>query len=155
MSVMQKGGYQWRLLSQKKVTNQSLPFARKHAFRMKLNAFYWEVTMTKSHDHGSTIAVVSTGADFQFFRQAVLFHDQRVVARRCHRGRNVAKDCTAIVLDLACFPVHETVSANDFAAESRANSLMSKTDTKNGNLAGKVANDRDALSGFLRRARPW
>src|SRR5512146_3155254 len=107
MSVMQKGGYQWRLLSQKKVTNQSLPFARKHAFRMKLNAFYPEVTMTKSHDHGSTIAIVSPGADFQLFRQASFLHNQRVVARRCHRRRNIAKNCAAVVLDLAGLPMHE------------------------------------------------
>jgi hypothetical protein len=56
------------------------------------------------------------------------------------------------VLDLAGFSVHEFGSAYDFAPKGHTDGLMSKADSEDWSLAGKMADQVDADSGFLRRA---
>jgi hypothetical protein len=57
-------------------------------------------------------------------------------------------------LDFAGFAVHQFGSTHDFAAERRADGLMSQTHSQHRHIARKMADQFNADSGLLRRARP-
>lgn len=108
--------------------------------------------MAQAHDHAGAAILRGVGTDFEIFRQAFFFHDQGVIARGGHRRGKALEDGFAVVLDLAGFAMHQFRGTHDFAAESCADGLMSQADPEQGNFAGKMADQVDADSGFLRRA---
>src|SRR5579864_309070 len=56
-------------------------------------------------------------------------------------------------MNLAGLAVENFGRANDFASERRADSLMAEADAEDRKLTGELANQVDADSGVLRRAR--
>jgi len=62
------------------------------------------------------------------------------------------KDAPMIVRDRAGLAVHQVRRADDSSAKSRANGLMSETNSQDWNFAREVPNQVDADTGFLRCA---
>src|SRR5215469_16563362 len=77
-----------------------------------------------------------------------------MIAGRRHGHREPLKDGLVIVHDRTGFTVHEMRGANDPSAESLADRLMSKTNTQQWSLAGKMADQVDAEPSFVWSARP-
>ncbi len=62
------------------------------------------------------------------------------------------KDSLAVVLDFAGLAMHQMRRSHNIASEGRANRLMAQADSQQRYFAGKMANQRNRDSGFLRRA---
>ena len=76
--------------------------------------------------------------DFEFSRQSLAGHNQRVVACRRHWGIEPAENGLPIVLNRASLAVHQSFRAYDLSAEGRANCLMPQANAKQRNFARKV-----------------
>ncbi len=125
---MRKSGYWWGLLASKKVTDQLLAVGGEHALGMELDTFDRELAVTKTHDDGSTVAIDSTGADLELFRERFLGNNQGMIASGGHWGGDAAENGAAIVIDLAGLSVHEIGGTNNITTESGADGLVSETD---------------------------
>src|SRR5271157_3901648 len=136
-----------------KVAHDLLAVVGEHALGMELHAFDGKLPMPQSHDHALPIAVVTDGRDLQFVRQALLFDDQRMVARGGHGRRNAAEDCLAVVFNGAGFAVHQRACADHLPAEGLADGLVAEAHAQHGHAPGKMPDQFDADSGVLRRAR--
>src|SRR5579862_1235183 len=68
-----------------------------------------------------------------------------------HRRWENSENSSSIVLHLAGFPVHEFGSAYDLASKGGTDRLMPQANSQQWHLAGKVADQVDADSGFLWR----
>ena len=93
---------------------------------MELHTFEFVTTMTQAHDD----AVAGFGGDGQLTGERLAFYDQRVIARGCEWLCQIAEDIFAVVMDFAGFAVKEFWSANDLAAEGRADRLMAEADAQ-------------------------
>lgn len=119
---------------------------------MELNAFDRKHFVSQAHDDASAVVVAGPGADLEIGRKSLFANDERVIANGGHGRLEAAKDGAAVVLDAAGFAVHESFGADDLAAKSGANGLMSEADSEKWNLAGKMTNQFDADARILRRA---
>src|SRR5277367_4279576 len=114
---------------------------------MKLHALNRIFLMTKPHNR----AIRRTRRDFKRTRQALLGHDQRMVARACHWIPQAVEDRLAVVLYFARLAMHQLPRANNIAAKRSANRLMPKADAKNRHLASESAHDVDRDARIVRR----
>ena len=92
---------------------------------MMVRASYWSLVETLR------------GGDFERFGQGFVGDDERVVARAGHGAGNAGEDRFAVVLDLTGLAVHQLLRADDFAAEGRAQRLMSEADSEDGRARGR------------------
>src|SRR5581483_7839473 len=71
-----------------------------------------------------------------------------------HWGRQIPKDCLAVVGDLAGLAMHEFRRANHLATECGTNRLMSQTHSQQRYLGGESPDQFNADSSLLWSARP-
>src|SRR5262249_26009412 len=123
-------------LKLQEILNQLLAILRQHALRMKLHALNRILLMTKPHDR----AVRRSRCNLKLVRQSLFGNNQRMIARARYRILQTAENCLAVVRDLARLSMHQLWCANNIAAKSCANRLMSQADAKNRHLTRKAAN---------------
>src|SRR5947209_10228492 len=126
-------------LKSKKIGYQRLALLRKNALGMELHALHWQPLVAEAHDHGSSIAILSAGGDFQLLGQAFFLDDERMVARGGHRRRQAAENRTAVMHDAAGLAMHQVLRANHLAAECGTYRLMSQANSEDGHFSCSLA----------------
>ena len=96
--------------------------------------------MAYSHDHSLAILLAARG-DLELAWQALLFHDEGVIAIGNHRRIDSAKDGAAVMLDHAGFAMHDAIGANDRSSEGGADGLMSQAYAQDRDLAREMTNE--------------
>src|SRR5689334_7475006 len=109
--------------------------------------------MAETHDDFCPVFLFRASADCELRRETLFGHNQRVITGSGHRGGDPAENGLTVMLNLAGFSMHEIFSSNDVAAKSGAQSLVSKTNSQQWDLACEVADEFDADASFLRSAR--
>lgn len=97
---------------------------------MKLDALDPKFLVAQTHDN----SVVGLGGYFQLAGQALALNDQRVITRGRKTLGELAENRLAIVADFACLAMKEFWCPDDAPAKRRANSLMAKAHTEDGNF---------------------
>jgi hypothetical protein len=118
---------------------------------MKLHALNRKFLVPKAHDGSGAIFLGGPCTHFQFFGQAVFFHNERVVARGDHGCRQATENTVIIVSDGAGFAVHQVGSPDYFSAESLPNGLMAETYSQDRNFTREMPDQSDANASILRR----
>src|SRR5437764_9704007 len=119
---------------------------------MELHAFNRKPSVAQAHDGAGAIFFGGPGADLQFCREIFFFNNQRVVASGCHWHGETLEYGSVVMHDGTRLAMHQVRGADNVAAESFANGLMSQADSEYWNLAGKVADQVDADARFIRSA---
>ncbi len=105
--------------------------------------------MADGHDD----AAVGLGGDLQLvLGEALTLDGERVVAGRIEGVGQAVEDAGTLVADEGGLAVEDLARAGDGAAERLADGLVAQTDAEDGQLAGEVADERDADACLLRRA---
>jgi len=99
---------------------------------VELDAFDFVAAVAEAHDD----AVAGFGGDGQLAGEGFALDDERVIPRGCEGLRKFVENVFAVVMDFAGFAVKKLWSANDFAAERRADRLMAEANTQDGKLSG-------------------
>ena len=89
---------------------------------MELDTFDFVAAVAEAHDD----AIAGFGGDGQLSRKRFSLDDERMIARGRERLGQLAEDILSIVMNFTGLAVKEFWSANDFAAEGRADGLMAK-----------------------------
>ena len=100
---------------------------------MELDAFDFVAAVAEAHDD----AVGGFGGDGEVAGEGFAFDDERMVARGEEGIGQIAENIFAVVMDFAGFAVEELGGADDFAAEGRADGLMTEADAEDGEFAGE------------------
>jgi len=77
-----------------------------------------------------------------------------MITRSCEWLGQLAENIFAVVMDFAGLAVKEFWSANDFAAERRADSLMAEANAQDGKFSSEPLDQFHRNASLLRRARP-
>src|SRR5258708_7660655 len=121
---------------------------------MKLHAFDWIPLMAEAHDSFRPIRLGRPGAHFEFGRQVLFLHDERVITGCGEWRLKVFEDRSSVMLHLTRFAVHKVGCAYDFPAESSPQSLMAQADAQNRQFAGQMPEKIDADTCLLWGTRP-
>ncbi len=105
--------------------------------------------MAKPHD----FTLGGFCADLETVRERASLHEQRVVAGRFKRVRQIFEDPCSIVENRRRFPVHETIRADHITAKHIADALVSEADAQDGHSGAVGENDFAGDAGFLGSAR--
>ena len=96
------------------------------AFRVKLDPMHRMAFMGQSHNQ----AVFSFRRKLKTIGQAVLVHNQRMIAGRSKRAVKSLEKSFAFVMDITDLAMHQVRRADDFTAIYLTNGLMTKTDAE-------------------------
>src|SRR5258708_1922178 len=120
---------------------------------MELHALHGTWLVPQPHDGAGTVFLGSPGADLQFWGQIFFLDDERVITRGGHRHGEALKDGFVIVHHGAGLAMHDVSGAHHTASKGFSDCLMSQTNAEHRYFAGEVADQVDADSSFMRRAR--
>src|SRR5215813_4629044 len=118
-------------------------------FWMKLDAFNRQRLVAQAHD----LAVDGPRGDIETIRQRRSLDRERVVARGLERRRQAAEYTGTGVRDRRRLAVHQCLRADDLAAESLSERLMTQADAENRPIR-KSLEDAERNAGLVRRTRP-
>src|SRR6266568_2081877 len=133
-----------RRLERQEVAEQVFARPSQDGLRMKLHPFHSQGPVAQAHD----LALGGLGRDLQAGRQRLPFNDQRVIARRFKRVRQVLEDRLAVVLDLGRLPVHQALSTDHVAAEGFADALVTQAHAQDRHGPGEIT-IREGLSAAI------
>src|SRR3984893_19579216 len=105
---------------------------------MELDAFDAEFAVAQAHDG----AIGGLGGNFERARERFALDDQRVVARGLKILRESTKDGFAIVVNFACFPVHNFCRADYAATKCGAYGLVPEANAEDWNFACEALDKR-------------
>ena len=121
---------------------------------MELHAFNRVLPVPQAHDGACAVFLGRPGADFQLWRKAFFFDDQRVVAGSRHRHGQAFKNGLVVVNHGTGFAVHEVGGSHYVAAERLADCLMPEANTEHRHFSREATNQFDADTRLGRSARP-
>lgn len=127
-----------------------MAFGSHETLGMKLHAFGLAAAMADAHH----FVFVGPRGDFEFRRNRVAANDEAVIASGFERIRHAAEHAFAVVMNKRRLAVHDSVVANDGAAENVAHALMAETHAEDRGRFRESANDFARNAGFGRRAWP-
>src|SRR5712672_823964 len=110
----------------KEIGYQRLALLGQDALGMELHALHRQPLVSQPHDDRRSVTVLCPRGDFQFFRQALLLDEQRIVARGRHWRWQSAENRAPIVPDLACLAVHPVPPPDGLSSKRSPDSLMSQ-----------------------------
>ena len=123
-----------------KVGEKTLTEVAADGFGMKLNPFNGQRLVPQAHD----FPVRGPGGYFQHLGHRRRIHCKAVVSGESAGAGKVAEYPFAVHLDGLNFAVHDVPGLDDHTAEGLRQALVSKTDSQNGDAAGKGS---DGLNG--------
>src|SRR5712692_3852980 len=104
-----------------------MPRCRKDRLWMELDTFNGKLFVADAH---YLIVIDRLGGHFEAFRQALSFHDKRMISRSLEGAPYSTENAFSIVSDWASFAVAESPRSNDLATERVNNPLMSEANTQ-------------------------
>src|SRR3954470_21380384 len=105
---------------------------------MKLNALHGELLVAHTHD----FTVVCPGRHFEALRQCVALDDQRMVARRGERVRQIAEHAGIPMIYARYLAMHDLFRVHDISAKGLADALMAETNSQHRNFTSEITDHR-------------
>ena len=96
---------------------------------MKLHAFNFLLSMTKSHDH----AIAGLGGNLQAGWQTFTFDNKRMIPAGAKGRLKTLKDRVAIMKHLGTFTMHNLPGSYDASAKNLSNGLVAQANAENRN----------------------
>jgi hypothetical protein len=118
---------------------------------MELHAVQRKLAMLQPHD----FTVITFGGDLEGFRQRVPAHDQRMIAGRLQRLRDIFEEAALTVADRGRFPVHQFFGADDFSAEDLRQALMTQANAQDRRTLSQNSNDLGTDPGIFGASWTW
>ena len=103
--------------------------------------------------HAHNVAVFCTGSNFKILRNSCLINYKRMIARKRRTFSYNAEKTTSVKFHFLNNAVADALCLNNFRTERLTDCLMTKTNSKNRNLSGKIFNCLNAYSSIRRRSR--
>src|SRR6266508_3216332 len=135
-----------RAREQEKVAQERLALAREDRLGVELDALDSEAPVAQPHD----LADLGPRRHFEVFGQALVQHDERVVARRFEVLRKSLEDTAAVVVDARGLAVHLLAGAGHGASEGLADRLVPETDAQDGRALVQAADEGQRDAGAVR-----
>ena len=103
--------------------------------------------------HAHNVAVFCTGSNFKIRRKRRLVNYKRMIARKRSTFSDNAEKTSSVKFHFLNNTVADALCLNNFRTERLTDCLMTKTNSKNRNLSGKIFNCLNAYSSIRRRSR--
>src|SRR5689334_15040024 len=103
---------------------------------MELYPFHRQRLVPEPHDLvARAVGALRPGRRLEAVGEALRLHDQRVIARRRERRRQLPEHALAAMVDLRGLAMHDLARAHHLAAESLADALVAQADAEDRELA--------------------